>query len=85
VLRLRSLPRDDSVFRGPSSIGGALLQTRNVIAPLTARVGAVILAAAMWFPLACGHGRAYRNVEHADQVMVFPDTEDHVTLVADLT
>ena len=48
------------------------------------RTGAIILAVVVTAPLAHGHGRALWSVEHDDQVMVFPDTEDHVTISADL-
>ena len=52
--------------------------------PLRSRAGAIVLAVAVMGPLAQGHGRALWSVEHDDQVMVFPDTEDHVTISADL-
>ena len=52
--------------------------------PLTARLGVVVLAIAVTAPVAHGHGRASWNVEYPEQVLVFPDTEHHVTMIADL-
>ena len=47
-------------------------------------LGAITLAVVVAAPAAYGHGRAYWNVEYDEQVIVFPDTEHHVTVVADL-
>ena len=52
--------------------------------PLTARLAVVALAITVTAPVAHGHGRASWNVEYPEQVMVFPDTEHHVTMIGDL-
>ena len=53
---------------------------------LIPRLGAVALAivVATMAPRAHAHGTAYWSVEHSEQRMVFPDTEQHVTMLADL-
>ena len=49
-----------------------------------ARLGALALAVVVTAPTVFGHGRAWWNVEYDEQVIVFPDTERHVSVVADL-
>ena len=51
---------------------------------LTARLAVVALAVVVSAPAVFGHGRAWWNVEYDEQVIVFPDTARHVTVVADL-
>ena len=48
------------------------------------RLGALALAVVVTAPTVFGHGRAWWNVEYDEQVIVFPDTERHVSVVADL-